>query len=287
MNIPAALIALLSLITLPEHADKSNIRQADDQLFSAELQRRVKLTFISTPPSHHQGSYALLLLNDGQDMEKLRVRAIVDSLYHLHIIQPLIVVGIWAGDRMNEYGVAGYTDYHGYGAKAEKYDAFIDQTLYPYIKKKTGIRRFSIVSIAGCSLGGLSAFDYAWNHNDYINKVGVFSGSFWWRDKDDKAPDYSDDNNRIMLNKIRKSLQKPALEYWFYAGAKEETSDRDKDGIIDVIDDTKDLMELIRSKHICPEQAINYTEDSAGLHNQVYWSKHFPAFLIWAFGKKG
>ena len=40
--------------------------------------------------------------------------------------------------------------------------------------------------------------------------------------------------------------KKPHLQYWFYAGTKEETGDRDKDGIIDVIDDTKDLIEIIK-----------------------------------------
>ena len=51
-----------------------------------------------------------------------------------------------------------------------------------------------------------------------------------------------------MHAKIRSSKKKPHLQYWFYAGGKEEEGDRDKDGVIDVIDDTQDLAALIKSK---------------------------------------
>jgi predicted alpha/beta superfamily hydrolase len=140
--------------------------------------------------------------------------------------------------------------------------------------------------IAGSSLGGLSAFDIAWDYADKIDKVGVFSGAFWWRDKDASSPEYSDDKNRIIINKIRSSRKKPHLQYWFYAGGKEENADRDKDGIIDVIDDTKDLIEMIKSKNVCSPDDIVYTEDPNGMHDQKYWSHYLPSFLTWAFGRR-
>ena len=99
--------------------------------------------------------------------------------------------------------------------------------------------------IAGSSMGGLSAFDIAWNHPDKISKVGLFSGSFWWRDKSSDDSTYSDEENRIMYSKLKASRKKPGLQYWFYAGAEEEKSDRDKDNIIDVIGDTKDIINLL------------------------------------------
>ncbi len=54
-----------------------------------------------------------------------------------------------------------------------------------------GISNFDSIAISGCSLGGLSAFDVAWDYADKIDKVGVFSGSFWYRDKDANDPYYS------------------------------------------------------------------------------------------------
>lgn len=278
--------AILVSVILVLTACKSSVKERSDEIYSRHLQRHVKLSIISTPMPTEKSEMNLLLLNDGQDIDQLRVKTIVDSLYGKKMIQPLIIVGIHAGDRMQEYGVADIPDHKNQGSKAAKYSAFIDDELYAFVKKKAGVRKFRSVVMAGCSLGGLAAFDVAWDHADKIDKVGIFSGSFWWRDKDATATDYSDDKNRIMINKIRSSRKKPHLQYWFYAGGKEEPGDRDKDGIIDVIDDTKDLIELIKSKNVCSPDDIIYTEDGNGIHGQESWSHHFPAFLIWAFGRR-
>ena len=89
-----------------------------------------------------------------------------------------------------------------------------------------------------------------------------------------------------MISKIRSSRKKPHLQYWFYAGNKEETGDRDKDGIIDVVDDTKDLINLVKSKNVCSPGDIVYTEDPNGIHDFSSWSHWFGNFLLWAFSKK-
>jgi enterochelin esterase-like enzyme len=281
-NVSALALALL-LITTP--GCKSKIKQQDDEMYSRHLQRHVKLTIISTPMPDDKTELNLLILNDGQEMGQLNVKEILDSLYRKNLIKPLLIVGVHAGDRMKEYGVGDHPDFLKRGDKAEYYDAFINNELYPFARKNSAVRKFKTVAIAGCSQGGLSAFDIAWTHADKIDKVGVFSGSFWWRDKDDKDADYADDKNRIMLNKIRSSKKKPELKYWFYTGDKEETGDRDKDGIIDVVDDTKDLITLIKNKNICLPEDIRFVEDANGKHDYEAWSKQFPAFLIWAFGK--
>jgi enterochelin esterase-like enzyme len=262
---------------------KHKIKVQEDEIYSRHLQEHIKLTIISTPLPEDKNSINLLLLNDGQDVEKLGIQKIVDSMYKAKLIEPLLIVAIYAGDRMQDYGVAGLPDFKNNGSKADKYASFIDNELYTFIKKKTGVRKFKMVAIAGCSLGGLSAFDIAWDNADKIDKVGVLSGSFWWRDKDTIAKDYSDDNNRIMLHKIRSSRKRPKLKYWFYAGRAEEISDRDKDGIIDVVDDTKDLIEIIKNKNVCPPSDIVYNESVEGKHDYESWKKVFPEFLVWAF----
>ena len=132
-------------------------------------------------------------------------------------------------------------------------DDFIINELIPFVKKRSGVRKFNAVTIAGSSLGGLSAFDIAWDHADKINKVGVFSGSFWMRDKDASDPTYSDDKNRIIINKIRLSRKRPKLKYWFYAGGSEETADRDNDGVLDDDDKCPDTPGLA-SLQGCPDR---------------------------------
>jgi len=260
--------------------------QKEDELYSRHLQRQVKLTVIHTPIPQDKSELNLLILNDGQDVDALRAKETIDSLYKAGSIQPMVLVAPHAGDRMQEFGVADHPDYQQRGAAAGHYDAFINDELYPYSKKMAGVRKFKSVSIAGFSLGGLSALDIAWNHPEKIDRVGVFSGSFWWRDKALEDSSYSDDNNRIMYAKLKASRKKPKLQYWFYAGGEEETSDRDKDSLIDVIDDTRDIIELIKHKNICPPEDIVYKEVKEGKHDYPHWSAVFPEFLVWAFGKK-
>ena len=275
---------MLALL-LPATGCKKKIKQQEDQVYSRHLQRQVRLSIIATPMPDDKSTLNLLLLNDGQDLDKYHIKEILDSLYSKDLIQPLIVVGIIAGDRMKEYGVSGAPDFMNRGDRADKYAAFIDDELYPFTKKKAGVRKFKSVVLAGASLGGLSAFDIAWDHADKIDKVGVFSGSFWWRDKDDQSPEYSDEKNRIMLSKVRSSRKKPHLQYWFYAGGKEEAGDRDKDGVIDVMDDTKDLVELIKSKNVCLPEDIVFSFSPEGIHDYSSWRNQLPQFLLWAFGK--
>lgn len=259
--------------------------QIKDELYSRHLQRKISLTILHTPAPKDHSQFNLLILNDGQEMERLRVRETMDSLYKKGKLQPLVIIGIDAGDRMKEFGVAGKPDYLGRGNKASFYDAFINDELYPFAKKQSGVRKFNSVAIAGCSLGGLSAFDIAWNHPDKINKVGIFSGSFWWRNKAAEDSSYSDEINRILYSKLKASRKKPGLQYWFYAGAAEEKGDRDKDSIIDIVDDTKDIIALLQKKNVVSADGIVYRELKDGVHDYSSWAVVFPEFLQWAFGK--
>lgn len=261
------------------------IKENKDSIYSRHLQKHIDLEILSTAVPKDKSSFNLLLLNDGQDIEQLHVKKIMDSLYRKKLLQPLVVVAINVSDRMQDYGVSGYPDYQNNGAGAEKYAAFVADELIPFIKKNSGVRKFHSITIAGCSLGGLSAFDIAWEHADKIDKVGVFSGSFWYRDKDQSDSTYSDDKDRLIINKIRSSRKRPHLQYWFYAGDAEETADRDKDGIIDVVDDTKDLVELIKKKNVAAPDDIKYTESKEGIHDYSSWSHVFPDFLLWADGE--
>ena len=181
--------------------------------------------------------------------------------------------------------MAGKPDYQGNGASAEKYAGFITGELLPFVKKKAGVRKFNSIIFAGCSLGGLSAFDIAWDDADKIDKVGVFSGSFWLRDKDSKDSFYADDKDRIIINKIRSSRKRPHLQYWFYVGDNEEKEGRENDGIIDEFDDTRDLIDLIKKKNMAGADDIAYIEEKNGNHDYDSWSHGFPQFLIWAAGK--
>lgn len=280
------ILSLIISFTLLCTSCKQEIKEINDHVYSRHLQRNVELSIVRTPVPSDKSGINLLLLNDGQDMEKFGILNILDSLWKENKIEPVMIVGIHAGDRSREYGVSGKPDFQNRGDKADKYAQFVDGELYNFIKKKTGIRSFKEIVIAGCSQGGLSAFDIAWDNANRINKVGVFSGSFWWRDKDISDSTYNDDLNRIMISKIRSSKKRPNLKFWFYAGGKEENADRDKDGVIDVVDDTRDLITTLENKKSISKPDIHFMESPAGTHDYDSWRKNLPLFLIWAFGKK-
>ncbi|MFZ4057744.1 MAG: alpha/beta hydrolase, partial [Ferruginibacter sp.] len=259
-------ILLLSLLVigLSMTSCRKKINKQTDKVYSRHMQDHIPLTIYSTPMPDDKRELNLLLFNDGQDIDSLEMAKTMENLYKQKEIGALLVVAVHAVNRMQIYGVDGIPDFQQRGSKAGAYNAFIKNELFDFIKKKAGVRSFKTVAIAGFSLGGLSAFDVAWNNTEKFDKVGVFSGSFWWRDKDISDSSYSDSLNRIMYHKIKTSRKKPKLAYWFYAGAAEETSDRDKNGVIDVIDDTKDIIQIIQKKKDGATDQIVYIESPTG-----------------------
>jgi len=250
---------------------------------SDHLKRDVIVTLFLPDEEDIAEPLSLLLLNDGQEAESLRLAETLGELLSTNRIKPVLVVGIHAGDeRLQEYGTAGKPDFKKRGSKANLYTEFIKAELLPAITKLTGIEKFDTTAFAGFSLGGLSALDIAWNNPGLFDKVGVFSGSFWWRSKD-LAKGYTD-SDRIMHSIIRNTAAKPDLKIWMQTGTKDETTDRNKNGIIDSIDDTVDLIKELEQKGFKRPDDIQYLEMYGGSHNPETWAKAMPKFLTWAFG---
>lgn len=227
---------------------------------------------------------SLLLINDGQDLPKMPFTDILEELYETKEIVPLFCVGIHCAiDRKNEYGTAKIQDYKGRGARAYLYNAFIMLELLPFIRLTYSIYSFSEKSFAGFSLGGLCAMDIVWNHSREFTRVGVFSGSLWWRDKAHDDPDFDEDKNRIMQKQVREGQFSPWLTFFFEVGTLDEKEDRNKNGVIDSIDDTQAIIkELIKKGY--PETSIEYLELKDGHHDVQTWARAFPVFLKWGWG---
>jgi len=255
------------------------------ELKSVHLKRTVELEFFV--PDHLLGNETLnlLLINDGQDANELGLEETLKSLYTGFKIEPVVVVAIKASaDRVQEYGVAGKLDFLGRGSKAAAYTDFIVQELIPYIQAAVEMPIHGKRAFAGFSLGGLSAFDIAWNHDNYFDAVGVFSGSFWWRTKDLKNG-YTDED-RILHQMITKAVKKPGLKFWLMTGTEDEVADRNKNFIIDSIDDTIDVIKELVKKGYHRAEDIAYYEMVGGKHDVPTWGKVMPAFLTWAFSRK-
>ena len=264
----------------------------DDSLYSVPLKRSVRLDIVLPPEYDASGPvYPVLYLNDGQDLPRLRMTAVLDSLYKQQAIRPFVLVAIHAGDRIQEYGTGARADYLGRGSKAGLYTDFVLTELLPYVHKHYRVSQKPDDAVfAGFSLGGLSAFDIVFHHPDRFSRAGVFSGSFWWRSKSTQAG-YRDETDRIMHDLVRKGDYHKTLKFWFETGTDDETSDRNNNGIIDAIDDTTDLIdELVKKGYSRPGSGqptdIRYVEIPGGQHNPDTWGRIMPDFLTWAFNNQ-
>ena len=227
---------------------------------------------------------SLLLINDGQDLVKMPFENILNSLYQLQSIEPLVCIGIHCGsERIREYGTAYSADYKRKGDKAGLYSKFIFDELLPYFRKKYNAAVVKEKSFAGFSLGGLSALDIVWNHAYEFKRVGVFSGSLWWRRRAYEFG-YDEENDRLAHLQIRMGVFIPWLEFFLQCGAFDETEDRNKNGIIDSIDDTLDLIVELKAKGYT-DKHIRYLELPNGRHDVPTWAEALPTFLQWGWGK--
>lgn len=250
---------------------------------SYHLDRKVKVNLYL--PSETDVYRSTLLLNDGQDMGQLGLVKTFTSMLSKVEIPNIGIVAVHANEnRMQEYGVAGLPDFRKRGRRAERYSYFITNELTPFLQKNYGLMKEEHQNVfAGFSMGGLSALDISWNNPQLFEKAGVFSGSLWWRSKNSGTA--KDDASRIMHKQINESEKREDMKFWFQTGTKDEKTDRNKNGIIDSIDDTLDLIKEFKTLGYSDDEIV-YKEIKGGEHNFKTWSKVFPDFLKWAFPVK-
>jgi predicted alpha/beta superfamily hydrolase len=194
----------------------------------------------------------------------------------------LFCIGLYCGPhREQEYGTECRADYKGRGARAGLYKKFIFDELLPFIRHTYQITSFIDKSFAGFSLGGLSALDIVWNHANEFSKVGVFSGSLWWRRKS-YEDGYDCEKDRLMHLQIRKGMHHPWLKFFIQTGQLDETADRNNNGVIDSIDDALELIGALKERGYTEDQ-INYVELEDGEHTIETWGRVFPDFLKWGW----
>lgn len=256
-------------------------------IVSKHLDRKVKFR-LEAPPNYKDSkqTFPVLLMNDGQDFLKMNLEKSLTQAYASPTIVPFIYVGIECNeDRLQEYGTASSADFKGRGDKALKYSKFILEEMIPFLKSEFKVSKSPQEWVyCGLSLGGLSAFDIVYNHPQYFGKVGVFSGSFWWRKKAYKKND-KEDRSRIVLDMVKHGKFSPHLKFWFQCGTEDETADRNNNGIIDAIDDTLDLMKELTEKGYSYPGDITYVEIEGGKHDLPTWGNVFPEFITWAFSR--
>ncbi len=246
-------------------------------------QRAVSIFLPPDYDAHPERSYKVLYVNDGQDMPAVKMADTLAVLIGHREIEPIIVVAVHATrDRLHEYGTAGVPNARGLGKKARKYSFFILDEVMPYINRRYRTLTGPInTAIMGWSLGGLMAFDLAWNHPDVFGAVGVFSGSFWWRTAEQDT--HARRESRIIHRRVRDTESPGQLRLWFEAGTNDEKEDRDNNGVIDAIQDTTELMDELELKGFRRGLDMVYVQVEGGEHDQRTWGFILPYFLRWTF----
>jgi enterochelin esterase-like enzyme len=248
------------------------------------LERTVKVDCYFPDNIPNIAAMSLLLINDGQDLVTMQFEDILETLYASDAITPLLCVGIHCGeDRRSEYGTAKMVDYKGRGAKAPMYNKFVFEELLPFIRQNYS-PSFVEKCYAGFSLGGLSALDIVWNNPREFTKVGVFSGSLWWRDKSQDDETFDENEHRIMHRQVREGSHYPWLRFFFEVGTLDETADRNNNGVIDSIDDTVALITELTNKGYDETKDIRFIQIKDGKHDVPTWARAFPDFLKWNWG---
>lgn len=240
------------------------IKETKDEIYSRHLQKHISLTVISTPVPKNKSDFNLLLLNNGQDMQKAGIGNIVDSLYRKKLIKPLVIVGINAFDPEQEYGVAGFSDGKNQGSMASKYADFIVNELLPFIKKKSGVRSFRTVSIAGSGMAGVSAIDIAWDNWQKFDKVGFLPGFT----NSTANVDFS-----ILSEKIAKSRKRPKLQYWLSQVDDIKNPHRNDSTSMEV------LFDVLKQKD--QEQSVTRVGTESDKDRFIPFKDSFFQFLMW------
>lgn len=254
---------------------------------------------VHLPPDYAitQARYQVLYVNDGQDMEAVGMAATLERLYVSYAISRIIVVAIdMPAHRMAGYGlfdrttgqtIAAPTRYGEVGADAQSYARWLTQALVPAIDARyRTVAHAEGRALLGWSLGALSAFGIGWQYPELFGRVGAFSPSLWLAaDRRDAA---SVQATRIVHRLVDASPAMPRPKLFFGVGTQEETEDRDGDGVIDVLDDTRDLIDRIAERRMresgdgADAEAAMLFLLEGGRHDPPSWTRMLPAFLQWA-----
>jgi enterochelin esterase-like enzyme len=321
----AALVAAVSLLAGCAHGEPSHRATVEDisqrmkidtlqveapGLAPAPLRVRVYL-----PPDYDRRAtarYPVLYANDGQDMEAVGMQATLTSLYTEGAIRPFIVVAIdmppermaayGLSDRAAARGIVADTKYGPVGAQAHAYSEWVAKTLVPMVDARYRTRTTPDArGVLGWSLGALSAFNLGWQYPELFGRVGAFSPSLWL--SAERSDNEAVQRTRLAQRMVDTGPARGGLKLFFAVGSTEESDDRDGDGVIDALDDTRDLITgygTAADPHAKGLTQLGYSTNldhaahptradvalsvlDGGQHHQASWGRMLPAFLRWAY----
>lgn len=302
------------VLTLALPAKASDVTHSELAVDAPGLSAQAMRVRVYLPPGYAYGEqrYPVLYVNDGQDMEAVALVATLNNLYADDKILPIIVVAVdvppdrMAGygffDRLRQRAIVAPTKYGDVGADAWRYAEWLTSVLVPRIDASYRTQSDAKGrALLGWSLGAASAFGIGWQYPELFGQVGAFSPSFWLSTGTGSAADAQ--ASRIAHRDVLPMRHEQAPRVFVAVGTEEETVDRDGDGIVDVIDDTGDLVAgwldpdgrwhpgICKAFPVRNTAGVQHCESATmlilegGKHQQASWARLLPPFLQWAYGR--
>lgn len=147
--------------------------------------KSVRYVRVYTPPGYNENKlkrYPVLYMHDGSNLffpeeaflgQDWHVDETMELLYHMNIINKVIVVAIYTSDRMNEYTYPGYYEY----------GQFLVEELKPWIDRRyRTLKGATNTALMGSSLGGVVTLFVAWQWPKVFGKAACMSSTFSFKD---------------------------------------------------------------------------------------------------------
>jgi predicted alpha/beta superfamily hydrolase len=194
-------------------------------------------------------------------------------------MQDAIIVAVSNGgaDRLNEYTpVADPSAQHRGGGGAENYSHFLIDELKPMIDARyRTTQEVDKTGIIGSSLGGLYSLYAGFHHPETFGLVGAMSPSIWWADRE-------------MLDEVAKAPAGKGPDHiWLSMGTAEDPEDLNHNGVPDVLDDTRSLVQLLEQRGYQEGKNLTYHEIDGAQHNEHSWSEQIPDALVDLYPAQG
>jgi predicted alpha/beta superfamily hydrolase len=209
-------------------------------------------------PTNYQADarrrYAVVYMQDGQNLADPSVAfagtwhmdEVMDDL-EAHGLESIVVGVHNTGDRLREY--SPFPDPRRGGGDANRYLAFVADTVKPRIDRRFRTRRQpSSTIIAGSSMGGLLSI-YAWvSRPDVFGHAGALSPSLWF--------------GRERLFEYVEAARLPRGRLYLDVGTREGA---------EALADVRAMKTLLGEKAI--GERMDYREDRGGRHDEASWSR--------------
>jgi predicted alpha/beta superfamily hydrolase len=270
---PSNKVDLYGLRVMPMSPTSHGTLRIIDNVASPQLGNSRSLR-IYLPPSYGTQPpkrYPVLYMHDGQNLFDATttsygtawdVGRTMDRLIANGDIEEAIVVGIDnTADRIPEYTPCCDPKYGG--GKLDAYQAFITDTVKPYVDRTLRtLPGREHTAIMGSSLGGIASVVIAEQRPDVFSMAGGVSSSFWW-------------NERKLVQQAPPPSARQPVKFYIDAGT-------NGDGLQDTIA----MRDAMLAKGYKLGQDLYFYSAEGGIHNEKSWAARLHLPLTWFFPKK-